>query len=724
MRVYDGTIVHSIVGLEGGADVGEPGGGGGGRVPDRRAGDRVAGVGYATDGGVREIRPGRRVLPTGRPDWDDRHMTSILEPPGHVFVIKGDTRHFACDAYMWASDRALRPDGGWMNAGPDVEARLEASVRADYQAERRFTLPVELRDPASSEPRLILTAVPFTGVRDPDDIVPRVREFFEIASVDAKRRRSMGSGSAGVPLLAVPLFGVGGGGGAPVRGEIFKALYAESILAAARYGVDVAIVLRDPRDYDLAQSIRRAHHDPWPALDAAQVKAAQRLGAEALAQRIVPFMGSGISVSAGAPTWRALIEELAQRAGLDVSTAADLAKNHDLLDQALYLRRTFDQKFPSDPDAFTRSVISAVDVPRYGLAPALLAALDSEQAVTLNYDRLFEMAAMDARTPRRVIPGKEMEPERWLLKLHGTVTDPGSIVLTRDDYLSFTSDRTALSSLVKATLMTRRLLFVGFGVNDPHFHEIVHDVRRSLPDRSEPFGTVLTLTDSPTTRRLWEGELDFIVLASPRTHDIFLDALLAHSASTHSYLMASGYAAALPPADQALREALLRLLSSLPELATRSSAWPQIEQQLTGLGAPSVASSASTSVALDARLPAAELQWHTVPESPGIIMWFRDDECVYVGVSGNLRERISTHLSRSRDLSRSTLRSWVAVHTLGLDRAVTRRRPSVLTQEQADTVTDWLTDCEVAWKVTDRRQDATRLKAKMLTETRPLFNRD
>ncbi|MFW0772756.1 SIR2 family NAD-dependent protein deacylase [Paenarthrobacter nitroguajacolicus] len=57
----------------------------------------------------------------------------------------------------------------------------------------------------------------------------------------------------------------------------------------------------------------------------------------------------------------------------------------------------------------------------------------------------------------------------WLLKLHGSVSKPDTIVLTRDDYLGFNSSRAALSALVKAHLLTHHLLFVGFGVADDHF---------------------------------------------------------------------------------------------------------------------------------------------------------------------------------------------------------------------------------------------------------------
>ena len=46
---------------------------------------------------------------------------------------------------------------------------------------------------------------------------------------------------------------------------------------------------------------------------------------------------------------------------------------------------------------------------------------------------------------------------------------------------------------------------------------------------------------------------------------------------------------------------------------------------------------------------------------------FRDDECVYVGLVGTgLRSRLSAHLTTTTDLSRSTLRTTVAVHQFGV----------------------------------------------------------
>lgn len=502
---------------------------------------------------------------------------------GHVFVIKGDRSHLACDVYLQSTDKDLRPGGTWLKAIPDAARRLDPDERAEFQAERRFAIPVRVADARSREPTPVLVAVPYYGTTHADQLRERVAEFFDVAARVIDERGKVSYGER--PLVAFPLFAHRGGGGGPVVGDILNALYDEAQLAVARHRIDVVMVLDQPREYDLAQVIRREDARAWLALNAEQARHARRLGAQAAKHRLVPFMGSGVSVTAGTPTWQELISALAIEAGLQPDDAKDLSdKSRDVLDQAAYLHRLFERRYPENPHTFAEAVIRAVERERYGLAPALLASLEAEQAITLNYDDLFERAATDAGLPRRVIPGPATVEERWLLKLHGSVTDRTSIVLTRADYLGFDSDRGALTSLVKATLMTRRLLFVGFGMSDPHFHEIVHDVRRALPESTHDFGTVLTLSDDPVTRRLWEGDLEFLVFDEPRILDIFLDAVLAHSADSHSYLVASGFRSALPPADAALADALREFLTSLPDRACESSAWATIEAALRSVG--------------------------------------------------------------------------------------------------------------------------------------------
>lgn len=336
-----------------------------------------------------------------------------------------------------------------------------------------------------------MTAVPDDGTWDPAVVAERLEAFVRTAvsafpNTDNRPYR----------LLGLPFFGTAGGGAGNHLGAALCAILDAATELAARYGVDL-VLLRDKAAFSLAQKLRRKEGDrsSWPSLGAHLQEKAKSLGKIARAGHLVPFLGAGISASAGAPSWGQLLDKL--RTGIHLAEGdADAFHRLGPLDQAGVLEQLYADQHDA-PEAFGQAVADAVDLPRYGLAPALLAALPSTGAITLNYDRLFETACGDAQRPGTVVP--ENIPavgNDWLLKLHGSVSQPESIVLTRADYLGYNSNRDALSALVKAHLLTHHLLFVGFGLTDDHFHEIVHDVRRALPNNASnnhQMGTVLSL---------------------------------------------------------------------------------------------------------------------------------------------------------------------------------------------------------------------------------------
>jgi hypothetical protein len=130
-------------------------------------------------------------------------------------------------------------------------------------------------------------------------------------------------------------------------------------------------------------------------------------------------------------------------------------------------------------------------------------------------------------------------------------------------------------------------------VKDPHFHEIVHDVRRAIPVREKPFGTVLTLNDDHFMSTLWSKDLDFVPLPDARMVEIFLDAVLAFGASSTSYRLADDYFSALSAADREVSTALKQMIGSIPESAQAGSSWPAVESSLRRLGWKSESSQSS-----------------------------------------------------------------------------------------------------------------------------------
>ncbi|WP_159803055.1 SIR2 family protein [Arthrobacter zhaoguopingii] len=356
--------------------------------------------------------------------------------------------------------------------------------------------------------------------------------------------------------------------------------------------VDIALVLQDQRDFALAQQIRiRSGRSLWNELNPNLQEHAQRLAGLALKGQLVPFMGAGVSISAGAPTWAGLIDRLASAAGLNQNELAELTKRH-VLDQASILRAVFSQSGRS----LNETIAKEVRLERYGLAPAILASLPSKQAITLNYDELFEQASEDAGISLAVIPGDfSAGTDRWLLKLHGTVSEPESIVLTREDYLGYSSTRSALSALVKANLITHHLLFVGFGLTDDHFHEIVHDVRRALPElssKSHDVATAITLFEDPLDEYAWKDKLALLPLTqgrdvaqAARLLEIFLDMVLAYATDSHSYLLADNYREALTDTEASIRQKLLALSGDLTPEERASSEGVRVVALLDALGA-------------------------------------------------------------------------------------------------------------------------------------------
>ncbi|WP_230672557.1 SIR2 family protein [Rathayibacter sp. Leaf248] len=515
-------------------------------------------------------------------------------PLPHVFVTRGSLLNFACDAWLLPTDQYLSITDFWRSI-PDLQNRVDAVRDQAFARGDAVALPLV---PVDGEPTPVLTAVPLRPITRTDDaegyaeVARRLRAFVEHgAAVATSHRRT----KRPLPLLAVPMFASAGGGSGRVRDALLVQQLRVLREAAEAFHVDIALVTRRDEVHAFAQSRRRAEAEAsWPELSPLMLDEVHDLAERARAGRLVPFLGAGASVSAGGPSWGELLQKLAAHIELDGTTASRLA-DKNVLDQASYLATLFDEK---EPGSFAQAVADEIGaLQRYGLAPALLTAIDSEQAITLNYDRLFETAAADAGTPRSVIPGVQEEgSERWLLKLHGTVGDPSSIVLTRDDYLGFDSSRRALSAIVQATLATRHLLFVGFGLTDDHFHEIVHDVRRAFPSSgSGDLATALTLFEDPLDERLWQGRLRLVpmlreefdrsrVAEAARLLEIFLDALGAFATDAHSYLLADGHESALSPAELRLRERLASLLREVSEEERATGAWAEVAAMGRRLG--------------------------------------------------------------------------------------------------------------------------------------------
>lgn len=524
---------------------------------------------------------------------------------GHLFIVRGDLTRLCCDAALipsglglegggqvmphWKLDgrRGIRPasaaEGGWYAEESPTERK-----------ERVVALPASPPIARTRGPQGRETWIAHTGESghgdDPEWFVRPVLEFLRTAC-------AAGAAVTGreLPLLAFPLVGSGQGGIAHDKGRLMQVLINGVCDSISEPGIsaDAVLVTDDAEAFAAAQHVRARRDDSWAELNegsplngTALSETTARLAQRARSDRLVLFMGAGVSAGAGLPDWEGLLAELERR----VSEPSLGGSHLDALDRAeLIARKLAEQEV--DLRAALLAAIGESDA--VSLQHQLLASLPVTEAATTNYDELFEFAWLDALYPSRLRPEWNSEArrkeiavlpdddarsaKRWLLKLHGSLGSKRQpIVLTRGDYLRFERDSSALAGLVQAMLVTREILFVGYSLSDPNFQRIVYDVRTVLGGAKEAgssgakFGTVLTPVEPGPRRDLWSGEIEFVSTcasaefdAGPtadaiRTIEVVLDRVLSEAAVPVAYLHDSTYGALLTDSEIDVMDALKR----------------------------------------------------------------------------------------------------------------------------------------------------------------------
>jgi hypothetical protein len=211
-----------------------------------------------------------------------------------------------------------------------------------------------------------------------------------------------------------------------------------------------------------------------------------------------------------------LLDQVAQATGASQGERERL-KHLDPRDQAAIIERLL----VGATSNFHREIASQFDTDRYSLLHGLVASMQVHEAVTTNFDRLYESAAESAGRESAVLPYENVESgQSWLLKLHGSIEEE-DIVLTRRDYLDIPVAAGALLGVVQALLLTRHMLFLGYSLIDEDFNAIVDQVRRARGRRSSAsqrrLGTAITLFEDPLFSELWSDALEIVaVAASPK----------------------------------------------------------------------------------------------------------------------------------------------------------------------------------------------------------------
>ena len=370
------------------------------------------------------------------------------------------------------------------------------------------------------------------------------------------------------PLIGIPMFGVGEGGFDAVRGDALRALLDECDAATAKHGFDIVITCYRRSDYAALQRVRNERQNSHASLSDVLQTEADRLGGLAAVGGLALFIGAGVSIAAGLPSWDKLIEQIAAESETYSARVKEL-QDIPAVDAAALLKR-------ENPQRFDQALVNALRTKHFAVSHALLASLRAQQAITTNFDTLYEDASpIPAGAPMTVLPWHRAVSGRpWLLKMHGDITSKG-IVLSRDEFLGYDTLWRPLASVLQAALVTKHVLFVGYSLTDENFIRLGRDVS-AMFERigvKRLVGSVVTLGSQQVLSELWQGDLTSIAMsdepvqytpAAARQLEIFLDrvAMIA-AADERSYLLDPRYRTILTPTDQELAAELTKIADRL-----------------------------------------------------------------------------------------------------------------------------------------------------------------
>lgn len=199
-------------------------------------------------------------------------------------------------------------------------------------------------------------------------------------------------------------------------------------------------------------------------------------------QRLVVFVGAGCSMSVGLPSWSNLIEELMEKNKIR-SNERDIFRLASRLERELGSLK------------FREKIVERLRVDAVGesaLHDALIA-LETFSFITTNYDTILEdYFKLKGISPSVVTNFKDIPSidttRKTILKLHGDLNSPTSMVITTQDYSKYKKEGKAYIDWLESIAAQKSILFVGASFDDPRLKDVDDYVLNIFGrERRQPF---------------------------------------------------------------------------------------------------------------------------------------------------------------------------------------------------------------------------------------------
>lgn len=226
------------------------------------------------------------------------------------------------------------------------------------------------------------------------------------------------------------------------------------------------------------------------------------------------FVGAGLSRGEGLPDWGELLQDVAEDAEVPLSNDLPLVAEYIVLSG----RYTHEQLAHH-----IRGKILACEA-QPGVAHQHLKRLPLDQVWTTNYDSLIE----DVCTDSHLVVNDDDVTEvggarRAVIKMHGSIDAAGwahSPIITRKDFETYRLKHPRMWALLRATYLSRTMLFLGFSFADPNIDILLQLARTLGTSVGDRHMTVMRRPEAPEEVRQHEFRVQDLQDSGVRVHEI------------------------------------------------------------------------------------------------------------------------------------------------------------------------------------------------------------